>query len=53
MRTNNNQIKVIIFDMGNVVLKVDHRVACKKFSSFSDLTKEDIYKLIIGSRLMI
>lgn len=46
-----NPIKAVIFDMGNVVLKVDHWVACEKFSQYSDLTKEEIYERIIGSSL--
>jgi HAD superfamily hydrolase (TIGR01509 family) len=51
MVDNLNQIKAVVFDMGNVVLKVDHMIACKKFSRFSDLSKEDIFKKIIGSSL--
>jgi len=51
MRANINPIKAVVFDMGNVVLKVDHMIACEKFSEFSDLPKEEIYKKIIGTRL--
>ncbi len=51
MRVNINPIKAVIFDMGNVVLRVDHMIACAKFSEFSDLSKEEIYDKIIGTRL--
>jgi glucose-1-phosphatase len=51
MKSNTYSIKAVIFDMGNVVLNVDHMVACKKLSEFSNLSKEKIYKKIIGTRL--
>jgi glucose-1-phosphatase len=51
MRSDNNSIRAVIFDMGNVVLNVDHMIACKKFSEFSYLSQEEIYKKIIGTRL--
>ncbi len=51
MIPDNNHIKALIFDMGNVVLNVDHMIACRKFAEFSSLSDEEIYKNIIGTSL--
>ncbi len=37
--------------MGNVVLDVDHMIYCEKFSKFCDLSREEIFKRIVDTRL--
>ena len=49
MKIYKNHIKALIFDMGNVVLNVDHMIACRKFSAGCNLSKEEIYNKIIGT----
>ena len=49
MEIYKNHIKALIFDMGNVILNVDHMIACRKFSECCNLSKEEIYNKIIGT----
>ena len=52
--TNKTLIKAIIFDMGNVILKVDHMLACQKFSELSGVKKVDfplIFSPVFGGSL--
>lgn len=51
MKTGENHLKALIFDMGNVVLNVDHMKACRKFSEYTDFPEEEIHKKIIGTNL--
>ncbi|HAX17721.1 MAG TPA: hypothetical protein DCY00_03895 [Actinobacteria bacterium] len=51
MKIYKNHIKAPISDMGNVVLNVDHIIACRKFSECCNLSKEEIYNKIIGTSL--
>ena len=51
MIQSQHPIKAVIFDMGNVILKVDHMVACRKFAQFSSFSKEVIYSKLIGTKL--
>ncbi|MDZ7836937.1 MAG: HAD family phosphatase [Actinomycetota bacterium] len=51
MSRNKTKIKAVIFDMGKVILKVDHMIACNKFSRYCHLGPEEIYNRIIGSEL--
>jgi glucose-1-phosphatase len=51
MRTSTQTIKAVVFDMGNVVLKVDHMIACDKFAQFSNFQKEKIFENMVGTKL--
>lgn len=44
-------VKNIIFDLGNVLVDFDHRIAAKKLSSFTDKDAQDIYSLFFDSEL--
>ncbi|MCM8796917.1 MAG: HAD family phosphatase [Candidatus Omnitrophica bacterium] len=44
-------IKGIIFDLGNVLIDFDHRIAAERISCFSDKNAEDIYNLFFDSAL--
>jgi len=46
---NNCKIKILIFDLGNVVLKFDHRVATRKIAALSGLEEFEVYKSIFYS----
>jgi len=45
----NHKIKGIIFDLGNVILDFDHRIAAAKIAKFTDMSGEDIYNLFFDS----
>jgi len=47
----NNKIKVVIFDLGNVILNFDHMIASKKLSCVSKFSENYIYDLIFNSSL--
>lgn len=42
-------IKLFIFDLGNVVLKFDHRIAIKNISGLSGLPENEVYESIFSS----
>ncbi|MGD0336430.1 MAG: HAD family phosphatase [Candidatus Omnitrophota bacterium] len=44
-------IKGIIFDLGNVLIDFDHRIAARRISRFTDKRDEDIYNLFFDSGL--
>lgn len=46
---NDNQIKAIIFDLGNVLVDFDHRIAARRISYFCDKTPEEIFNLFFDS----
>lgn len=45
------EIKAVIFDLGNVLVDFDHRIAARRISRFCDKSAEEIYKLFFDSRL--
>ncbi|MCX5711302.1 MAG: HAD family phosphatase [Candidatus Omnitrophica bacterium] len=47
--TGNHKIKGVIFDLGNVILDFDHRIAAAKIAKFTDMSGEDIYNLFFDS----
>jgi len=47
----NGRIKAIIFDLGNVVVDFDHRIAAKKISRFTPKTAREIFDLFFDSEL--
>jgi putative hydrolase of the HAD superfamily len=46
----NHKIKGIIFDLGNVLLDFDHRIAAGKIAKFTDMSGEEIYNLFFDSQ---
>jgi FMN phosphatase YigB (HAD superfamily) len=40
-----SKIRAVIFDLGNVLIDFDHRIAAKKLSKLTDKTGEEIYNL--------
>jgi len=48
---DNGKIKAVIFDLGNVLVDFDHRIAAKRISKFSDKAPEDIFNLFFDSNL--
>lgn len=44
-------IKLIIFDLGNVILNFDHMIICRKLSKISKLSPQQIYDIIFVSGL--
>lgn len=47
----NSEIKAIIFDLGNVLLDFDHRIAAERISKFCDKTGREIFDLFFDSPL--
>ena len=45
------KIKAIIFDLGNVLLDFDHRLAAERVSKFTDKSAEEILNLFFDSEL--
>ena len=45
------EIKAIIFDLGNVVVDFDHRIAARRISKFTPKTPEEIFNLFFDSEL--
>ncbi len=48
---DNHQIKAIIFDLGNVLVDFDHRIASRRISKFSDKNEQEIFNLFFDSEL--
>jgi len=44
-------IKAVIFDLGNVLIDFDHRMAAKSISIFTDKTSEEVFNLFFDSKL--
>jgi FMN phosphatase YigB (HAD superfamily) len=44
-------IKAVIFDLGNVLVDFDHRLASESISHFTDRPPEDIFNLFFDSKL--
>jgi len=47
----NNRLEAIIFDLGNVLIDFDHRIAARRLSKFADHTPEEIFDLFFDSKL--
>lgn len=39
-------IKLVIFDIGNVILRFDHRITCKRLAPHSPYNPEEIYSMV-------
>lgn len=48
---DNGRIKAIIFDLGNVLIDFDHRLAAEKLCKFTDKTVEEMFDLFFDSEL--
>jgi len=48
---DNNNIKAVIFDLGNVLIDFDHTIAAKRISKFTDKTPQEIFNLFFDSGL--
>ncbi len=48
---SNQNIKAVIFDLGNVLIDFDHRIAAQNLSRHCDKTDREIYELFFDSRL--
>ena len=48
---DNNNIKAVIFDLGNVLVDFDHMIAAKRISQFTDKTPQEIFNLFFDSGL--
>ena len=44
-------VKVIIFDLGKVIVDFDHFVICRRLSRYCTFTANEIYRKIFTSRL--
>lgn len=48
---NRDEIKAIIFDLGNVLIDFDHMIAAQRLSKFTDRTGKEIFDLFFDSEL--
>lgn len=48
---DNNRVKAVIFDLGNVLVDFDHMIAAKRISAFTDKTAQEIFDLFFDSKL--
>lgn len=51
MAKHNNKYEVIVFDLGNTLIRFDHNIAARKIASFSGLDINKIYDLFFDSQL--
>ena len=43
------RFKLILCDLGNVLVKFDHRIAVKKILKFTDKDSDEVYQLFFDS----
>lgn len=48
---DNSRIKAIIFDLGNVLIDFNHRIAAKRMAKFCDKSAREIFNLFFDSEL--
>jgi HAD superfamily hydrolase (TIGR01549 family) len=48
---DSSQIKAILFDLGNVLIDFDHRIATERISKFTDKSPDEIFNLFFDSEL--
>ncbi len=46
-----SEIKLITFDLGNVLVKVDHMEFCRRLASLTQVTAEDVFDYVFNSAL--
>lgn len=46
-----NKIKAVIFDLGNVLIGFDHRIAVNRILKYTDKSAEEIYDLFFDSQI--
>jgi putative hydrolase of the HAD superfamily len=49
--TDNHNIEAIIFDLGNVLIDFDHRIAARRIAYFTNRSAEEIFGLFFDSQL--
>lgn len=47
-----NRIEAVIFDLGNVLVDFDHRIAANRIAEFSDKSPAEIFALFFDSQLI-
>ncbi len=47
----NNKIDAVMFDLGNVLLDFDHRIAAERICGFTDKDRDEIFNLFFDSEL--
>ena len=47
----NNKIKAVIFDLGNVLVDFDHMIAARRISAFTDKDPQEIFNMFFDSEL--
>ena len=47
----NNGVEAIVFDLGNVLIDFDHRIAARRISKFSDNSPDEVFNLFFDSKL--
>jgi glucose-1-phosphatase len=50
-KAESNSIKLITFDLGNVLVKVDHMEFCRRFAVLTPLSTEDIFNFVFNGSL--
>jgi putative hydrolase of the HAD superfamily len=48
---DNNKINVIIFDLGNVLVDFNHRIAADRISKFTEKSPDEIFNIFFDSEL--
>ena len=48
---NPEAIKLITFDLGNVLVKVDHMEFCRRLAVLTPLTAEDVFNYVFNGSL--
>jgi putative hydrolase of the HAD superfamily len=51
MDSSNSRIEAIIFDLGNVLIDLDYRLAARRISKFTYKTEQEIFNLFFDSHL--
>jgi HAD superfamily hydrolase (TIGR01509 family) len=47
----NRSIRAVIFDLGNVLIDVDHKISARRISRFTDKTPQEIFDFFFDSEL--
>ena len=52
-RSNGTPIKAFLFDLGNVLIRFDHRVAAQRIAAATGVTADQLYRLFFDSPLIV
>lgn len=53
VRGNERAIRVFLFDLGNVLVRFDHRIAAERIASATGVSAEELYQLFFYSPLIV